>query len=247
MATPSKSLQHTHRPPLAPLNTRAAGVVILLSAILSIVFVALDPMVSGTDALSIMQSMIKDQAMHQLVHIVEMACITGFMFGYTVLSQRLGLQRIPVIVGLISYGLGTVLMLLGTVLDGFVSGDTAAMFVGGSPEAVKVGYWIIGTLSGVVLTDVARVAWVFQSIAAVSWAFALLPERGFRRVIGVIGLLAGALPAAAVVIAGSNMNATVVVGILMVQAVWNLAAAVLLLHSSRAVSDASAREAVAAY
>jgi hypothetical protein len=98
-----------------------------------------------------------------------------------------------------------------------------------------------------VLTDVSRVAWVFQSVAAVSWALALLPERGFRRVIGVIGLLAGALPAAAVVIAGSNMTATIVVGILMVQAVWNLAAAVLLLHSSRALPGAAAREAVAAY
>jgi hypothetical protein len=219
----------TNKPVAASLDTRAAGFAIAVSAIASIVFVALDEGGSGKDALSIMQSMVKAQPMHQLVHVVAMACLGGFMYGYSVFSQRLGLHRTPVLIGLVSYALGTTLMLLGTVIDGFVSTDTAAMFVAGSPAAIEQGFSIINTLSGVLLPDLARIAWVFQSVAAIAWSFALLRERGMPRVVGVIGLLAGALPAGIVFVVGTRMTDTVVVGILLAQAIWNVAAAAVLI------------------
>jgi hypothetical protein len=247
MSALSDSQQLAHNPPVASPSTRAAGIAILSSAILSIVFVALDPGATGNDALSVLQSMVQNQQMHQIVHIVAMACVTGLMYGYAVLSQRLGLDRTPVVIGLVSYGLGSVLMLIATILDGFVSTDTAAMFVGGSPEAVRTGLWIINTISGVMLTDFARVAWVFQSVAAIAWSLALLPKRGLSRTIGVVGLFAGALPAAAVFIAGANMSATVVVGILLAQGIWNVAAATLLLRSQPAVRSHGALQLAAAF
>jgi hypothetical protein len=86
------------------------------------------------------------------------------------------------------------------------------------------------------LTDIAKVAWVFQSVAVLSWAVALLQDRGSRRALGVVGLVAGATPAIAVFVVGSHMTATVVVGILLLQGVWNLAAAAQLLLSKTAAS-----------
>src|SRR4051812_11074367 len=93
-------------------NARLAGFVIVISAIASILAVALDSMASGADALAILQSMVKLQQSHQNVHIVAMACLGGLMFGFSVLSQRLGLQRAPVMAGLIAYGFGSMLMLV---------------------------------------------------------------------------------------------------------------------------------------
>jgi hypothetical protein len=190
-------------------------------------------MATGSDPLSILQSMVQIQQWHQFVHIVAMACIGGFMFGYTVLSQRLGLRRAPVLAGLIAYGFGSVLMFIATVIDGFISTDTAALFVTKSPEAVRVGYWMVQAIAGVALTDIARVAWVCQSVAALAWAFSLLRERGLARKLGVVGLVSGALPAGAVFAAGSHMTETVVVGILLVQLIWNLTAATYLLTGSK--------------
>jgi hypothetical protein len=48
----------------------------------------------------------------------------------------------------------------------------------------------------------------------------------------MLGVVAGGLPAAAVVMAGANMTEMVVVGILLLQGVWNLAAASVLLRGS---------------
>lgn len=212
----------------------AAGLVILFSAIASIAAVALDRMASGSDPLSILQSMVRIGPWHAGVHVVAMACIGGFMFGYSVLSQRLGLSRAPVLTGLIAYGFGSMLMLIATTIDGFIGTDTAALFVGKSTEAVRVGYWMLQTIEGVALTDIARVAWVCQSVAALAWAWALLGEGGLARKLGMAGLVSGALPAVAVFTVGAHMTESVVVGILLAQAAWNLTAAVFLMSGTRA-------------
>jgi hypothetical protein len=215
-------------------SARSAGFVILLSALASLVAVALDSSAQGSDPLSILQSMVRIRGSHQLVHIVAMACLGGFMYGFTVLSQRLGLRRAPVLAGLIAYSAGSMLMLVATIIDGFISTDTAALFATKSPEAVRAGYWMIQAMAGVALTDIARVAWVCQSVAAVAWSLALLRDAGLARKVGLIGLVVGALPGVAVVAAGSRITETVVVGILLLQALWNLAAAAYLFGGAKA-------------
>jgi hypothetical protein len=224
----------TTNPEANPNTSTAAGLVILLSAIASIAAVALDRMATGSDPLSILQSVVQIGPWHAGVHVVAMACIGGFMYGYTVLSRRLGLHRAPVLAGLIAYGFGSVLMLIATTIDGFISTGTAALFVNKSPEAVRFGYWMFATMEGVALTAIASVAWVCQSVAALGWACAMLGERGLARKLGMTGLVSGALPAVAVFVAGANMTETVVVGILLVQAVWNLTAAVYLFSGAKA-------------
>jgi hypothetical protein len=241
MNRPHASTQH-HRPAGTPaaaaLPTRLAGIAIIVCAIASIVAVATDSMAEGKGALAVMQSMVRLQQPHQLVHVIAMLCLGGLMIGYTVFSQRLGLRRAPVMAGLIAYGMGTMLMFIATIIDGFISTDIAVAFVGKSPEAVQAGYWMIQALTGIVLVDIARVSWVLQSVAVVCWAIALLKQRGLHRAIGSLGLIVGALPAITVVMVGSNMTDMVVVGILLLQALWNVAAATLLLRDRASDSQA---------
>jgi hypothetical protein len=127
------------------------------------------------------------------------------------------------------------LMLVATIIDGFIGTDTAALFVTKSPEAVRVGYWMIQAIAGVALTDIARVAWVCQSLAAVAWSLALLRETGLARKGGMAGLVIGTLPGVAVIVAGARMTETVVVGVLLLQGIWNLGAAAYLLVGVRGV------------
>lgn len=211
----------------SPSDGRLAGLTILASAIVSTATVALDRGASGKTTQELLQSMVQIQPWHQNVHVVAMICICGLLYGYTVLSQRLDLRRAPVLIGLITYALGSVLMLAATLLDGFISTGIAADFVNGAPEAAR---WMIHVVESIALTDIARVAWVLQSAAAIAWSVALLRDAGLRRVIGCIGLLTGALPAAMVIAAGAQMDLSVVIGTLLLQAVWNLAAGVLMLR-----------------
>src|SRR3954471_6587364 len=63
-------------------NSKAAGILIAASAIISIVAVALDATTSGKDVVTIMNSMISIQQSHQNVHMIAMACLGGLMFGF---------------------------------------------------------------------------------------------------------------------------------------------------------------------
>lgn len=223
--------------PTLPL--RGAAAAILVSAFASIAAVAMDSMAGGKDALAVMQDMIRLQQSHQAVHVVAMACLAGLMFGYTTFSQLLGLHRAPVQLGLVAYAMGSMLMLVATVIDGFIGTDIALMFAKKPPEAIQAGYWMIQALTGAGLVDIAKVAWVFQSVAVVSWSCALMADRGPARVAGVVGLLVGALPGVTVFVAGSQMTDMVVVGILLLQAAWNVTAAVVLLRGGRALRPAA--------
>nr|WP_199044730.1 hypothetical protein [Dyella sp. ASV24] len=211
-------------------EARLAGLAILASAIVSTATVALDRGASGNTTQEILQSLVQIQSWHQNVHVVAMACLCGLMYGYAVLSQRLDVRRPAVLIGLTTYALGSMLMLLGTILDGFISTGIAADFVNGTPEAQQAARWMIHVVESIALTDIARVAWVLQSVAAIAWSFALLRDAGIRRVVGCIGLIAGGLPAMLVIAAGSKMDLSVVIGTLLLQAIWNVAVGVLMLR-----------------
>lgn len=229
-----ESLQHacpqdaTTTPAMS--GVRLGGFAILASAVVSIATVALDRGAGGKTTHEILQGLVQIQSWHQNVHVVAMACLCGLMYGYTVLSQRLDLRRAPVLLGLVTYAMGTGLMLVATLLDGFISTGIAADFVNSTPEAEQAARWMIHVVESIALTDIARVAWVLQSAAAIAWSVALLRDPGTRRVVGCIGLVAGGLPAAMVIAAGSTMDLGIVVGTLLLQAVWNIAAGVLMLR-----------------
>ncbi len=239
MATRIESLQypaHHHETAVAASgDVRLAGFAVLASAIVSTATVAMDRGASGKTTLEILQSMVQIQSWHQNVHVVAMACICGLMYGYTVLSQRLDLRRAPVLIGLMTYALGSVLMFSATILDGFISTGIAADFVNATPDAAQAARWMIHVVESIALTDIARVAWVLQSVAAIAWSVALLRDAGMRRVVGCIGLVAGGLPAVMVIVAGAQMGLGVVVGTLLLQAVWNVAAGVLMLRERSSV------------
>ncbi|RFP08152.1 hypothetical protein D0T23_30455 [Duganella sp. BJB475] len=211
-------------------SARAAGLAIAAATILSTIFVALDQGASGTTPQEIMTSMVAMRAMKSLVHTVAIASVLAYAFGYASLATRLDLRRPLVLGSLTTYLIGCVAMIGATTLDGFVSGDLAAIFAGASPDGVKQGYNMI-TFTGVALTEMARVGWVLQAIAGIGWSLVLLGGRGLQRGIGLLGLLSGALVVGTVVVVGVNMDLAAILSILVAQAVWNLAAAFLLVRN----------------
>ncbi|MES2069298.1 MAG: hypothetical protein V4488_03045 [Pseudomonadota bacterium] len=213
-------------------STIPAGIAIAAATILSILFVALDDSATGASPLAILQSMIAMTAMKQVVHGVAIASVLAYAFGYSSLAVKLDVRRPLVLAGLTTYLIGCVAMIGATMLDGFISSDVASQFAGASPEGVKLGYNLV-VFMGIALTDLAKLGWILQAVAAIAWSISLLAERGFSRfshVIGWIGLASGGLVIVVVVSAGANMSMAALLGTLAAQAIWNLAAAALLIR-----------------
>ena len=211
-----------------PVDTRAAGILLALAAVVSIVFVALDPEVTAKTSRSILEAMVANASTHRLVHAVELACVACLGFGFVSLGARLGLRRPAVIGACLTYLVGCIAMVVAAVTDGFITGDVASYYLQPG-HSVDTGREMIH-LCYVVIQDFATASWFFQSVGVLAMAAALLRRKGLQRVAGVLGLATGALAPIAIVVTYPAMDTTVVVGILLAQLVWNVAAATLLLN-----------------
>jgi hypothetical protein len=211
-----------------PVDTRAAGFLLALAAVVSIVFVALDPEVTARTSRAILEALVANAPMHRLVHAVELACVAGLGFGFVSLAQRVGMRRPAVVGACLAYLVGCILMVVAAVTDGFITGDVASYYlqpghdVGTGREMIHLCY--------VVIQDFAAASWFFQSVGVLAMAAVLLQRAGPQRAVGVLGLATGALPPIAIVATYPAMDTTLVVGVLLAQLVWNVAAATLLLR-----------------
>lgn len=222
--------------PSAP-DTRAAGIAIAAAAILSIVFVAFDQNATGDSPLAVLESITKIRLVHQAVHAGAIACLLALAFGFTSLAWRLGLRRPLVLAGLVAFQIGCMAMVGATLLDGFITPDVAGAFAKASPESVKTGYNLV-VFIGVALTDLARLAWVFQAAGAAAWSWVLFRDRGFNRKIGSTGLISAMVVAVAASTSGPSISLPAILGILLAQLVWYLAASRYLLRPQSAVAAA---------
>jgi hypothetical protein len=209
-----------------------AGLAIALATILSIAFVAMDNMATGKTPEAILQSLIAMRTTKTTVHAVAIASVLAYAYGYTALAARLDLRRPLVMAGLTTYLLGCAAMLGATIMDGFISSDVAAKFIhAGMASDPKSGLMLIDFM-GIALSDLADLAWVLQAAAAIAWSVTLLRE-GQHQITALIGVVANAAVVGLVFSYGINMDMTAMMGTLIAQAVWNLAAATMLMRGKR--------------
>lgn len=211
-----------------PANTRSAGAAIAIATVVSTIFVALDRSGGGSDPLQILQGIADLTLLKEVVHGVAIASVCAYGFGYVSLSRRLGLHKPLVLAGLVVYLIGCVAMVAATLLDGFVTPHIAADAIHATdPVRIQFAYDLVHYI-GVVLNDAAKLGWILQAVGAAAWSMGLLGERGAERMVGVLGLASSALVCVLVTVSAVNMSMTSLLGVLMAQLVWNLAAAVLL-------------------
>ena len=217
-----------HSTGAARADTRAAGVLMLASAVISIVFVALDPEVAATTSRAILEGFVANGPLHRAVHAVELACVLGLALGFTSLAARLGTQRPAVRGATIAYLAGSLAMVAAAVTDGFISADVASYYLRAG-HSVDTGREMIH-LVYVVVQDFAAVAWLLQSTGVLAMAGTMLREGGLPRIVGVLGLVSGLVPPIAIVATWPVMDGGVVIGVLLAQLVWNVAASAFLMR-----------------
>lgn len=163
-----------------------------------------------------------------LVHGVAIASVCAYGFGYASLARRLGMHRPLVLAGLVVYLIGCVAMVGATIIDGFVI-PHVALDASAAPDRIRFAYDLVHYL-GMVLNDLAKMGWILQAIGALAWSCVLLRAPGFERAIGLLGLLSSAVVCAVVLGSATSKSMAALLGVLIAQLLWNLAAAVLLLR-----------------
>ena len=218
-----------------PLDTRAAGVLMIAAAIASLVFIVLDRQPGGAGARALLESLASIAPWRRMVHVVESACMLSFAFGMASLALRLDPRRPGVLLGALAWLAGAMAMLGAAVTDGFITSDIAVRYLlpNHDPQA---GLELV-RLASIAVQDLATMSWVLQSVGVMALSTALVADGGFHRRIGIVGFVT-AVPVIALVTLMPFIDQDVIVAILLAQLAWNLASAWLLMR--RDVHDGAA-------
>ena len=197
-----------------------------LCALVSVTMLANHPR-GGTGSLAVL---IKDETTHQaidgVVHGGFGVALVALIVCFVLLSRFLGLAKTPVVIGLVCFCTGCSALIASMVLDGFATPAIAVRFAGVDDlQPAKTIFILLGTLIGFFMPT----GILFQSIAMLSWSSVIVKGAGLRRTVGAFGLATAILLIVAIVAAPAVMAAHVMLGGIVLQSIWYLAIAALLL------------------
>ncbi len=195
-------------------DAKPAGYAIGVSTVLILVFVAHHPVATIHDRSDVLQSILQIETMDRLVH--------GGLIAL----------MLAVLTGLICYLVGCIATIGAALLDGFIIPDLAERFVNGSPDDMHAAYGLV-VYSGLAIQSLTKLGLILISVGILGWALALLSEQGFARGVGLVGIIAGAVPAALLLVGGMILVPRILLGLLLAQSLWNLCTAGLLLRRGR--------------
>lgn len=163
-------------------------------------------------------------------HAVLMLLMIAQLTGLALLARRLGTRRPIVIAGAILCALATVLLLLATTFDGFVTFELVTRCAS-SQEGCTDGTKSSLALVLASIQAFTKLGFLAQCLGFASFALAVLGTGPRTRIIAALGIAAALAPLAAMG-AATYVNVAVIVQVLAFHAAWALGAALLLIRDS---------------
>ena len=211
----------------APSGT-AAGFAIAFCALATIVAISHHPTVSARAPAEAIAAMVRVATADRIVHGSLIAILAVLLYSFTVFSLRRGLHRETSVAGLVAYTIGIVALIGAGLIDGFLFPAIAERYAGAPAEAAKAAVPVL--VAGASMVQIlSKFGFAAMSAGVAFWSANLLATSGVVRAAGVIGVVS-ALAAAGVLVFAGQLNPHSVGAIAVVQALWYLAVAVLLIR-----------------
>lgn len=205
---------------------RTAGCVLIGCALASLTALSLDQSATASETRELLQQMAALGPTRGAIHAVQMACLTGYAFSFTVLSIKLGIKRPPVLAGLIAFLFGTVMMLVATINDGFLTSAVAIRFAAAPDMDLEIARDLIrfGNMS---VTYFGDLAFALMGAGTALWSLALARLGLVGRLAAAVGLTSG-VATIAVIGWQPSLDMTALLGIVSGEFCFNLLIGVLL-------------------
>lgn len=208
-------------------DARAAGIVLISIALLSIVAMAHHPTAETHDSAALAAEIAGKAWLSRLVHGVLIAFMAAQLWGFAVFSRRIEVERIGALAGFIAYALGTGAMIGAALISGFVVSDLGAHYAQRPDAALFVD------LARLCMTGnqaLARLGVVAMSAAIVLWSLALVRVNRSHLWLAVVGLVVGLGPALALLAGAIRLDVGGMTLVVVCQAVWTIGVGVQLIR-----------------
>ncbi len=216
-------------------NGRAAGVVILVASILTLVFFAAHPAIHSHDLGEAVAEMSRIATTNMLVHGVLIAMMGAFVLGFWGLTEQLassaaGHSSARLILsrgGLVAYAMGALAMMGAATVNGFFVTGLALQYHDLEPARMEpLRALLVFCHTANATLDVMGI--VGMSIGVFLWSLLLMATRrsdGGTRIIGALGVLIGAALPVLLIAGHPAMTMHGMGAFLLAQMLWNMAVA----------------------
>jgi hypothetical protein len=222
---------HTPEDPVAPRKLAAA---FALCGLATLVLLANHPASGARDFAGVLREEAANQLMDGVVHGGFIFVLAALIVCFLLLARRLGSGRVPVVVTVVAFCIGSGALMASLLVDGLVIPAVAARYVSiDAPDklaAAKALFVFAGTLIGFLMP----LGIAFQSIAMLSLGGLFIAATPKRRAAGITGVSLAALILVLLVSTPAGAAAHVLLGSIVVLAVWYFILAALLWRGSLA-------------
>ncbi len=216
-------------PNSSPHSIQIAGWVLITLATLTVILMAMHPTSGTHDPREFVARVGRGVPGNAFVHGSLVTIILAMATCFLYLRDLLGAHRPIVRVGTIAMVVGTSGALVAGLVNGFMVPNVAARFLGADPSRIAALEPVL-VLAREANATCARVSVVGLSLSAVAWSVALLGAPGWRRVIGMVGLVCGLTPLALHAGEHLRMNVPGYGLFVLVHSVWAAVAGVVLIR-----------------
>lgn len=227
----NSSVEQTQSPsPLARLPDGApAGIVIAIASLMTLVSVAHHPTTpKALKPADAFPAIVALTGADRMVHTIVIGTMLALVFGFTVYALRRGLHRSAVIGGLIAFTFGIATTIGAALVDGFLIPEIASRYVDATPELIGRAAMLLQTCA-LAIQVATKAGFVGMSLGIVLWSADLIFDKGFLRIAGIVGVLAGVVPVI-LTLSGGYLNPHALMVVIAIQTLWYLAIATLLLQ-----------------
>jgi hypothetical protein len=205
--------------PLDRSDRKLAGA-FALCGLAALVLLASHPASAARDFAGVLREEAANQLVDGLVHGGFIFVLAALIVCFVLLARRLGSGRVPVIVMLVTFGIGCAALMASMLVDGLVIPAIAARYVNVDAPEKLAGAKALFVLAGTLITFLMPLGIAFQSIAMLSLGGLLVAGPPRRRAAGIFGVAGGVLILAALAAAPAGVAAHILLGSIALIAVW---------------------------
>jgi hypothetical protein len=211
---------------------RGLAAAFALCAVATLTLLASHPS-SGARGLA---DVIRDESSHQLIDAVVhggfVVTLGALIVCFIFLSRLLGSQNVRVVTALVAFCIGSGALMASMILDGLAIPAIAVRLSDtANPDNLAAARPIF-ILCGTLIRLLMPIGLLFQSAAMLSWSLIIMRQRGLRRAVGIFGGVAALSLIVALSIGPAKIEVHVLLGGILLQAVWYLGLSAMLFRSS---------------
>jgi hypothetical protein len=210
-----------------PSPARAAGITIIVAALLSIGFMLYHPRVHAHGMSEFVVAVRQELLLNGVVHGTLIALMGVLAAGFSVVTTRL--DSVWARTALAAYALGVVSGMAAASINGLIVPEFILHYEGKSESVLEALRPILSFCHSA--NQVCSRMWVVASaIALVFWSIALAQRSEAARTVGVLGIMLGLAPLVALAIGYLPMDIHGVLAFIVTQTIWSIAVGVLLIR-----------------